>query len=251
MLLAQPLSGIPPITGGDDLAAILAPVLYELTWPEEPAGLAEGDIVVVASKVVAKAERRLVAARDQTELAQAVADQTVRLVAQRRRPDGGLLQIVETPQGLVMAAAGVDVSDVPPGTALLLPADPDDSARRLRRGLHARLGVRPGVVIADTVGRPWRRGVVDIAIGAAGIQVLQDLRGQLDAYGRALESTVVAAADEAASVAELASGKASARPATAIRGLDHLMSHDDGPGASSIQRPPSEDMFRYGTIDSP
>src|SRR5690606_764184 len=142
MIIAQAVEGLPPVTGGDDLAALLAPALRALTWPDGSVGTAEGDVVVVASKVVAKAERRLVAARTREELEEVIAGQTVRVVAERARPDGSTLRIVQNPQGLVLAAAGVDTSDVPLGTALLLPEDPDASARALRRGLDARLGVR-------------------------------------------------------------------------------------------------------------
>ncbi|MPV38168.1 coenzyme F420-0:L-glutamate ligase [Georgenia subflava] len=246
VLLAQAPDGVPTITSGDDLAALLTPVLAALTWPDGSTGLAEGDVVVVASKIVAKAEGRLVAARDDAERDQVIAGETVRVVAERARPDGTTLRIVENRQGLVMAAAGVDTSDVPAGTALLLPEDPDDSARRLRRGLNARTGVRPGVLITDTVGRPWRRGVVDLAIGAAGVQLLADLRGRADAYGRELTSTVVAVADEIAAAAELVKGKVSGRPVAVVRGMGHAVTREDGDGAASLIRPPAEDLFRHG-----
>lgn len=247
MLLVQPLDGVPPVAGGDDLAALLTPACHALAWPDGSTGLAPGDVLVVASKVVAKAERRLVAARDRAELEEVIASQTVRVVAQRSTPVG-TMRIVETPQGLVMAAAGVDSSDVPPGTALLLPQDPDASARRLRRGLSARLGLRPGVIISDTVGRPWRQGVADIAVGAAGVRVLADLRGRTDAYGRVLEATVVALADEVAAAADLAKGKATGRPVAVVRGLADVVTHDDGPGAAALLRAPADDLFRQGTI---
>ena len=246
MLLAQAVEGLPPVTGGDDLPAIIAPALRDLTWPDGSTGMIEGDVVVVASKIVAKSERRLVAARTREELEEAIASQTVRVVAERPRPDGSVLRIVETPQGLVLAAAGVDTSDVPLGTALLLPEDPDASARALRRGLDARLGVRPAVVITDTVGRPWRQGVADIAIGAAGVVVLADHRGRRDGYGRELQMTTIAAADEIAAAAELVKGKADGRPVAVVRGLGHLVTHDDGDGASSLARPAHEDLFRHG-----
>ncbi|WP_413450687.1 coenzyme F420-0:L-glutamate ligase [Georgenia phoenicis] len=250
MLLAQAVEGLPPVTGGDDLAAVVAPALRELSWPDGSVGVAEGDVVVVASKVVAKAERRLVAARTREELEAAIDSQTVRVVASRPRPDGSMLRIVETPQGLVMAAAGVDSSDVPLGTALLLPEDPDDSARRLRRGLDARLGVRPGVVVTDTVGRPWREGVADIAIGAAGIVVLEDHRGRRDGYGRELRMTQIAAADEIAAAAELVKGKADGRPVAVVRGLAHLVTVEDGDGARVLARSASDDLFREGSAEA-
>ncbi len=250
MIIAQPVEGLPPITGGDDLAALIAPGLRELTWPDGSEGMAEGDVVVVASKVVAKAERRLVAARTREELEEVIASQTVRVVAERERPDGSRLQIVQNRQGLVLAAAGVDTSDVPLGTALLLPEDPDASARALRRGLDARLGVRPGVVITDTVGRPWRQGVTDIGIGAAGIVTLQDHRGRRDGYGRELQVTVVAAVDEIAAAAELVKGKVDGRPVAVVRGLGHLVTTEDGDGAAVLARPADEDMFREGTAEA-
>lgn len=246
MLLAQAPAGVPTITRGDDLAALLTPVLDGLTWPDGSRGLAEGDVVVVASKIVAKAEGRLVAARDEAQREAVIAGETVRVVAERARPDGTALRIVENKLGLVMAAAGVDVSDVPAGTALLLPEDPDESARRLRRGLHARTGVRPGVLITDTAGRPWRRGVVDMAIGAAGVEPLADMRGTTDAYGRELRTTVIGVADEIAAAAELVKGKASGRPVAVVRGMGHAVTLDDGEGARSLVRPAEEDMFRRG-----
>ncbi|HLV03091.1 MAG TPA: coenzyme F420-0:L-glutamate ligase [Actinomycetaceae bacterium] len=250
MLIAQAVEGLPPITGGDDLAALMAPALRALRWPDGSVGMAEGDVVVVASKVVAKAERRLVAARTRQELEEVIASQTVRVVAERRRPDGSTLRVVQNPQGLVLAAAGVDTSDVPLGTALLLPEDPDASARTLRRGLDARLGVRPGVVITDTVGRPWRQGVADIAIGAAGVVALQDHRGRRDGYGRELRVTVIAAADEIAAAAELVKGKADGRPVAVVRGLGHLVTREDGAGARVVARPAEEDLFREGAAEA-
>lgn len=246
LLQAQAPDGVPTITRGDDLAAVMAPALHGLTWPDGSTGLAEGDVVVVASKIVAKAEGRLVAARDTAERDAVIRGETVRVVAERRRPDGTMLRIVENKLGLVMAAAGVDASDVPAGTALLLPEDPDTSARRLRRGLAARFGVRPGVIITDTTGRPWRRGVVDMAIGAAGIVVLADHRGRTDAYGRPLTVTVINVADEIAAVAELVKGKAAGRPVAVVRGMAHAVTLEDGDGAASLIRPPAEDMFRRG-----
>lgn len=244
MLLAQPVAGLPVFTRGDDIAALATPALAALSWPGGGTGLAEGDVVVIASKIVSKAEGRLIAARDREE---AITSQTVREVARRENPDGSVLRIVENPLGLVMAAAGVDASNVPPGTVLLLPEDPDESARRIRRGLHARLGVKPGVIVTDTSGRPWRRGVSDIAIGAAGVRVTHDLRGVPDSYGTLMQSTVVAVADEIAGLAELATGKVSGCPLTVVRGLAQHVSDDDGPGARTLVRPADEDMFRTGT----
>jgi coenzyme F420-0:L-glutamate ligase/coenzyme F420-1:gamma-L-glutamate ligase len=243
MLLAQAPDGLPQVTSGTDLAAVLTPVLAELTWPDGSVGLAEDDVVVIASKIVAKAEGRLIKAVDREA---AIDAESVREVARRAYPDGSVLRIVETHHGLVLAAAGVDASNVPQGTILLLPQDPDASARAIRRGLNARLGVRPGVLITDTVGRPWRRGIADIAIGAAGLEVLQDLRGTADSHGRELRGTVVALADEIAAAADLVKGKVGGRPVAVVRGSGAIITPDDGPGARAAIRTPEEDLFRTG-----
>lgn len=242
-------AGVPVLTKGDDLAAVLTPVLERAVWPDGSLGLRPGDVVVVSSKIVSKAEGRLVAARDETERQAVIDGETVRVVAERPRPDGGVLRIVENRLGLVMAAAGVDTSDVPPGTALLLPEDPDASARKLRLGLHARTGVKPGVIVTDTFGRPWRRGVVDQAIGAAGVAVQDDRRGEQDSYGRELQATVIAVADEIAATAELVKGKATGRPVAIVRGMGHAVTDADGDGAQVLIRTPEEDMFRRGVGD--
>lgn len=240
--------GVPRVASGDDLGAILAPVLARLVWPDGSLGLAPGDVVVVASKIVAKAEGRLIAARSREE---AVDSQSVRVVASREHADGSVLKIVQTPQGIVMAAAGVDSSNVPPGTVLLLPQDPDASARRLRRGLAARLGgLKPGVVVTDTVGRPWRAGIADIAIGAAGIAVLEDLRGGVDDGGRPLQATVRAIADEIAAAADLVKGKTAGRPVAVLRGMGWAVQGDDGPGAGVLNRTGEADMFSRGSREA-
>ncbi|ROR73944.1 coenzyme F420-0:L-glutamate ligase/coenzyme F420-1:gamma-L-glutamate ligase [Bogoriella caseilytica] len=243
--------GVPVLTSGDDLAAVLTPVLERAVWPDGTLGLRPGDVVVVSSKIVSKAEGRLVAARDEEERQAVIAGETVRVVAERARPDGGALRIVENHLGLVMAAAGVDTSDVPPGTALLLPEDPDASARKLRLGLHARTGVKPGVIVTDTFGRPWRRGLVDQAIGAAGVAVQDDRRGEHDSYGRELQVTVIAVADEIAAAAELVKGKATGRPVAVVRGMGHAVTDEDGAGARELIRTPEEDMFRRGVAEDP
>lgn len=243
MLQVQAPGGIPVLTRGDDIAAVIAPALASLAWPDGSRGLAPGDIVVISAKIVSKAEGRLIAARDREE---AISSQTVREVARQERADGSVLRIVENPLGLVLAAAGVDASNTPPGTAVLLPEDPDASARRIRRGLHARFGTRPGVLLTDTAGRPWRRGVSDIAIGAAGVQVLEDLRGGRDSYGSRLTATVIGSADEIAAAAELVKGKAAGLPVAVVRGVDRLVMDDDGPGARSLVRDAQEDLFRRG-----
>ena len=169
----------------------------------------------------------------------------LRVVARR-----GTLRIVENRQGLVMAAAGVDASNTPSGTVLLLPEDPDASARAIRDGLRAALGVEVGVVVTDTFGRPWRSGLTDVAIGAAGVRVLDDLRGGTDAYGNPLSATVVATADELAAAGDLVKGKAARRPVAVVRGRADLVGSLDLPGARSIVRPLERDMFRLGADEA-
>ena len=225
------IGGLPDIVAGDDLAALIAAA--------EP-DLADGDVVVVTSKVVSKAEGRLVEA----DRLQAIEAETVRVVAER-----GDTRIVETRHGFVMAAAGVDASNVPAGVVALLPEDPDASARRLRRGLHEQLGVDVAVVVTDTFGRPWRTGLVDVAIGAAGFPVLDDHRGRTDAHGHTLEMTVTAVADEVAAAAELVKGKLNSVPVAVVRGLTFTAPADDT-GARPLVRPADEDMFRLGTREA-
>ncbi|WP_234417544.1 MULTISPECIES: coenzyme F420-0:L-glutamate ligase [Miniimonas] len=241
--------GVPTITSGVDLAAVLTPVLANLRWPDGSVGIGSDDVVVVSSKIVSKAEGRLVRAADREA---AIDGESVRVVATRAYDDGRPpLRIVENRQGIVMAAAGVDASNTLPGTILLLPVDPDESARRLRRGLAARLGgVRPGVVLTDSAGRPWRAGITDLAIGAAGIVVLDDLRGSTDDAGRALEATVVAAADEIAATADLLKRPTGGRPVAVLRGVGHLVTTDDGPGARSLNRTGPEDLFALGAREA-
>ena len=238
--------GLPEVVPGDDLVALVAGVVGHLDFGAGPTALADGDVVVVTSKVVSKAEGRVVAAADRE---QAITDETVRVVASREHP-GGVTRIVENRLGLVMAAAGVDASNTPDGTVLLLPRDPDASARALRAGLARRFGVRVGVVVSDTAGRPWRQGQTDIAIGAAGVLVQEDLRGQADTHGRRMDATVAAVADEIAAAAELVKGKVAGRPVAVVRGLGHLVTADDGPGARSLVRTGPEDMFRLGTAEA-
>jgi coenzyme F420-0:L-glutamate ligase/coenzyme F420-1:gamma-L-glutamate ligase len=236
----------PEVRPGDDLAALVGDAIA-------PAGLAEGDVVVVTSKVVSKAEGRVVAAADRE---QAITDETVRVVAKRDRPGLPPLRIVENKLGLVMAAAGVDASNTPEGTVLLLPEDPDASARTLRAVLRRRFGLdRLGVVVTDTAGRAWRDGLVDIAIGAAGVQVVDDLRGGVDAHGRPLNVTVTAVVDEIASASELVRAKAAGRPVAVVRGLDRFVlagegPDGDGPGARVLVRPSADDLFREGSAEA-
>ncbi|MCX5132784.1 MULTISPECIES: coenzyme F420-0:L-glutamate ligase [unclassified Streptomyces] len=226
-------TGLPEVRPGDDLAKLIA-----AAGP----GLADGDVLLVTSKIVSKAEGRIVEAVDREA---AIDAETVRVVARR-----GALRIVENRQGLVMAAAGVDASNTPAGTVLLLPEDPDASARAIRDGLRDTLGVDVGVVVTDTFGRPWRTGLTDVAIGAAGVQVLDDLRGGTDAHGNPLSATVVATADELAAAGDLVKGKASGLPVAVVRGLAHLVADGDGEGARAIVRGARDDMFRLGTSEA-
>jgi coenzyme F420-0:L-glutamate ligase/coenzyme F420-1:gamma-L-glutamate ligase len=225
------LPGLPEVVSGTDLAALIAGAVP---------GLADGDILVITSKIVSKAEGRVVTGDRET----AIDAETVRVVAQR-----GPARIVETRHGLVLAAAGVDNSNTEPGTVALLPEDPDGSARRIRKGLHERLGVTVAVLITDTMGRPWRMGQADAAIGAAGLQPLTDYRGLPDTFGVPLEVTLAAVADELASAADLVKGKTTGIPVALVRGLDGLVTEADGPGARALIRPAAEDMFRFGAAD--
>ncbi|QKW06851.1 coenzyme F420-0:L-glutamate ligase [Streptomyces sp. NA04227] len=226
------LSGIPEVRPGDDLVKLIA-----ATSP----ALVDGDVLLVTSKIVSKAEGRVVEAADREA---AIDAETVRVVARR-----GTLRIVENRQGLVMAAAGVDASNTPAGTVLLLPEDPDASARALRTGLRDTLGVDVGVILTDTVGRPWRSGLTDVAIGAAGVRVLDDLRGGTDAHGNPLSATVVATADELAAAADLVKGKASGCPVAVVRGLGHTVGETTA-GGRDLVRLARDDMFRLGTSEA-
>ncbi|MET9105426.1 coenzyme F420-0:L-glutamate ligase [Streptomyces zhihengii] len=238
--------GIGEVRPGDDPAKLIAAAVPEL---------ADGDILLVTSKIVSKAEGRVVEAADREA---AIDAETVRVVARR-----GTLRIVENRQGLVMAAAGVDASNTPAGTVLLLPEDPDASARAIRRGLREALGVRVGVVVTDTFGRPWRAGLTDVAIGAAGVRVLDDLRGGTDAHGNPLSATVVALADELAAAGDLVKGKSAGLPVAVVRGLARLVTDepaadtdDEAPaaeraaGARALVRDSRDDMFRLGTSEA-
>ncbi|WUP67059.1 coenzyme F420-0:L-glutamate ligase [Streptomyces sp. NBC_00258] len=231
------LPGLPEVRPGDDLAKLIASA--------EP-GLADGDVLLVTSKIVSKAEGRIVEAADREA---AIDAETVRVVARR-----GPLRIVENRQGFIMAAAGVDASNTPSGTVLLLPEDSDASARAIRDGLRDALGVEVGVVVTDTFGRPWRTGLTDVAIGAAGVRVLDDLRGGTDAHGNPLSATVVATADELASAGDLVKGKAAGLPVAVVRGLPHVVGTygDDGKdeGTRGMVRGARDDMFRLGTSEA-
>jgi coenzyme F420-0:L-glutamate ligase/coenzyme F420-1:gamma-L-glutamate ligase len=230
------LPGIPEVSAGDDLATIIADAALAPGGP----GVLDGDILVVTATIVSKAEGRVTAmSRDD-----AIAAETVRVVARR-----GATTISETRHGLVMAAAGVDESNTAPGTVVLLPEDPDESARRLRKALRARLGLTVGVVVTDTMGRPWRAGQTDAAIGAAGVLPVRDHRGEQDTFGNTLEVTMAAVADEIAAAGDLVKSKARQLPVALVRGLAALVTDDDGPGARALVRVASEDMFRLGAAD--
>ena len=225
--------GAPEIRVGDDLAAILLD-LVDVT---------DGDVVVVTSKVVSKAEGRVrPGTRDD-----ALAEETVRVVARR-----GPTTIVRTRHGLTLAAAGIDASNVEVGTIVLLPLDPDDSARRLRAALAAATGCNVGVVVTDTAGRAWREGQTDIAIGAAGLMVAESFEGRADTHGNPLAVTAPAVADEIAGMAELAQGKLGGRPFAVVRGRADLVlaPEDPGPGARALIRPEGADLFGLGAREA-
>lgn len=226
------VTGFGEIGPGDDIAALIA----------EHADLADGDVVVVTSKIVSKA-LGLATTRPAEELIAALTD---RVVAER-----GPTQIVRTHHGLTMAAAGVDASNIKAGTILPLPADPDAEARAIRAALRRNPGVHVGVVISDTAGRAWRHGQTDIAIGCAGLLPAESFEGRADDYGNPLMVTAPAVADEIAGAAELASGKLSGRPVVVVRGLaGHLLTDEDGPGATSLVREEEADLFGLGAREA-
>ncbi|MFD6338142.1 coenzyme F420-0:L-glutamate ligase [Streptomyces sp. NPDC060131] len=226
------LPGLPEVRPGDDLAKLIV-----AAGPE----LADGDVLLVTSKIVSKAEGRILTATDREA---AIDAETVRVVARR-----GPLRIVENKQGLVMAAAGVDASNTAAGTVLLLPEDSDASARTIREGLRDALGVDVGVIVTDTFGRPWRNGLTDVAIGAAGVRVLEDLRGGTDVQGNPLHATVIALADELAAAGDLVKGKTEGLPVAVVSGLGHLVGDTDE-DARAMVRVAADDMFRLGTSEA-
>ncbi|MCH6160627.1 coenzyme F420-0:L-glutamate ligase [Streptomyces marispadix] len=279
------LPGIPEVRPGDDLVKLIVDAVISTAAGtgtgaatavpangaalaassengDPPAGLADGDVLIVTSKIVSKAEGRIVRADDREA---AIEAETVRVVARR-----GPARIVESRHGFVMAAAGVDASNTPKGTVLLLPEDPDASARRIREGVRDALGADVGVVVTDTFGRPWREGQTDVAIGAAGVRVLEDLRGGVDTFGNPLGVTVTAVGDELAAAGELVKGKADGFPVAVVRGLPrHVLDHaavgrgaDDHGGdprgsgplpagsARALVRDAAHDMFRLGTSEA-
>jgi coenzyme F420-0:L-glutamate ligase / coenzyme F420-1:gamma-L-glutamate ligase len=242
------LAALPDVRPGDDLAGLLAAAA--------PADLADGDVLVVAHKVVSKAEGRV------RSLASVEPGERARALAAEHRKDPRLVQVVldesasvvrahdgvficETRHGLVCANAGVDQSNASnPGELVLLPEDPDASARGLREGLAAALEVHPAVVIADSFGRAWRLGQTDVAIGAAGLVPLDRWTGRPDSYGRELRVTSIAIADAVASAADLARAKDSGRPAVVLRGLERFVTAEHGPGAAALRRAAEDDLFR-------
>jgi coenzyme F420-0:L-glutamate ligase/coenzyme F420-1:gamma-L-glutamate ligase len=230
-----PVEGLPEIRDGDDLAAMLAEPLRAL-------GVRDLDVVAITQKIVSKAEGRVVP--DEGEGRSVWVERETRRVVARR----GELIIAETHHGFVCANAGVDASNVEPGFVSLLPLDPDASSEAIRASLADRLGLsRLGVVMTDTFGRPWRNGLVNVAIGCAGLPALVDLRGEADHHGRELEVTVVALADEVAAASGLVMGKSSRVPAALVRGVDIGAA---APGrAAELIRSPDEDLFREGTIE--
>lgn len=226
--------GLPEFGQGEDFVDVLVGSLTGLVWPDRSIGMADGDVLVISSKVISKSEGQWVEDRDE-----AVTTDTVRTVATR-----GDLRIVENHLGIVMASAGVDRSNTV--RPLRLPRDPDASAAALHSALHDRLGVRLPVVITDTTGRPWRLGVTDFAIGCAGLPPLTDLRGRPDDNGNTLEMTQIAVVDEIAAAADLVKGKTGRCPVAAIRGLD-LRGHG---AARDLVRDSDEDLFSLGTHEA-
>jgi coenzyme F420-0:L-glutamate ligase / coenzyme F420-1:gamma-L-glutamate ligase len=238
-LTIAPVRGLPELREGDDLAALIV----------ERAELEDGDVLVVAQKAISKIEGRIVQLDDVApsprarELAGDAEPRRIEVIlreAKRVVRTRGSLVITETHHGFVCASSGVDASNSPePGTLVLLPIDPDESARRLRGRLQDLTGRDVGVVVSDSFGRPWRQGTTDVAVGAAGIEVLRDLRGQRDPNGYELRSTVIAAADEIAGAAELVTGKLDRVPVAIVRGLD---ARGDG-RARDLVMPPDRNLF--------
>ncbi len=233
MITCQPVDGVGEVAPGDDLAALL----------RTATDLRDGDVLVVTSKVVSKAEGRVVTG----DKAEVLARETDRVVARR-----GPTSIVRTRHGLVMAAAGIDASNTAPGTLVLLPLDPDASARALREAIGGAGGPNVGVVVSDTSGRAWRNGQTDIAVGAAGVAVLDDHTGRVDGYGNLLSVTAPALADEITAAADLATGKLSHSPAAVVRGLARfvLPRGEHGTGAAALVRPEGQDMFGLGSREA-
>jgi coenzyme F420-0:L-glutamate ligase/coenzyme F420-1:gamma-L-glutamate ligase len=251
MLTATALEGLPEVTPGDDLASLIATAATKQQETIEP-----GDVLVIAHKVVSKAENRIrhladVQPSDRAiELAQTLGKDPrhVQVILdeshQILRAERGVL-ICVTHHGFVCANAGVDASNVPgEDTVVLLPADPDRSAKELRARLHHQTGTAPAIIVTDSFGRAWRLGQVDLAIGCAGLKPVDDWRGRTDATNRELRATVIAVADELAAAADLVRTKDGSLPLVLIRGADRHVTADDGPGAVALIRPEAEDLFR-------
>ena len=234
-LSITPLRGIPEISAGDDLVALIVAAAPDLQ---------DGDILVVTSKIVSKAEGRTIAADDRGG---AIEAETVRVVA--TSADGNV-RIVESRLGIIAAAAGVDASNTPAGTVLLLPVDPDASARALAAGQRAATGARVGVILSDTLGRAWRDGQTDSAIGAGGVHVFEDYRGGVDSAGRPLMVTLPCVADELAAAADLVKRKTTGMPVAVVRGRADLVGDLDLPGARSIVRAAERDLFHTGSREA-
>ncbi|RKR90319.1 coenzyme F420-0:L-glutamate ligase/coenzyme F420-1:gamma-L-glutamate ligase [Micromonospora pisi] len=238
----MPVLGIGDVTEGDDLAALIATAA---PW------LRDGDVLVVTSKIVSKAEGRLVdvpptegperdAAREEV-----LAAETARPVARR-----GPTRIVQTHHGFVMASAGIDASNVDAARLVLLPKDPDASARGLRAALRERHGADVAVIVSDTMGRPWRNGLTDVALGVAGMDAIRDHRGEVDPYGNQLSITQMAVVDELAGAGELVKGKCDQVPVAVVRGYLNAVGPDDGPGATTLVRDAEMDLFSLGTAEA-
>lgn len=236
-----PVLGIGDVSCGDDLATLIATAA---PW------LRDGDVLVVTSKIVSKAEGRLVdvpadgperlTARDEVLTAE-----TARVVASR-----GPIRIVQTHHGYVMASAGIDASNVDRTRLVLLPKDPDASARALRSALRKRYDVDVAVIISDTMGRPWRNGLTDVALGVAGMAAIRDHRGEVDPYGNELHMTEMAVADELAGAGELVKGKCDQVPVAVVRGYLGTPGPDDGTGAAALIRDSAQDLFPLGTAEA-
>ena len=247
-ILIQPVSGLPEVLPGDDLAAALAALVR----------FSQGDVLAVSQKVVSKQEGRLVDLRKVEPgtpavklaaeldrdpiLVELILGESVKVI--KTDAERGILT-TETRHGFICANAGIDSSNAPGDeTVVLLPEDPDQSARRLRTGIAEACGARPAVVISDSFGRAWRLGQSEVAIGCAGIEPLDDWRGRTDSQGRELAATVIATADQLAAAADLGRNKTSRTPAVLVRGMGHLVTEADGPGCVAQLRPPGEDLFR-------
>jgi coenzyme F420-0:L-glutamate ligase/coenzyme F420-1:gamma-L-glutamate ligase len=236
-----PVLGIGDVVPGDDLAAVIA---------EAAPWLRDGDVLVVTSKIVSKAEGRLVdVPTDDPERAalreEVLAAETARPVARR-----GPTRIVQTHHGFVLASAGIDASNVDRSRLVLLPKDPDASARSLRAALHERHGVDVAIIVSDTMGRPWRNGLTDVALGAAGIGAIRDHRGATDTYGNELHITQMAVIDELAAAGELVKGKVDQVPVAVVRGYLAAAGPDDPAGATVLVRDAEHDLFSLGTAEA-